>query len=205
MKKFLSLMLVLALVLSFTACKGTPRKTFTRGVVSDNSYESEFLGLGFKAGDGWYFYTEEEIAALYGVVSDQLEDFEEYLKNATVVYDMQAMETATGNNVGINFEKLTPITEPQLGDMKSHVAKLMPTVANALEQAGCTDVSYEPFEVEIDGKTFYGGKTTALLSGVELVQAFICVKCDGYLASITVSTVGSDSVSKIFDNFYVID
>ena len=208
MKKILSFILILAIVFSFAACgksENNTAKEFTRGTVSGNRYENEFLGLGIELGESWVFYTDEQIATLYGLTTDFLEeDFGEYLKNATIIYDMQAADTESNNNVGINFEKLTELGEVQTTNMETFVSSLMPTLANSLESVGCTDVSFELVEYDIDGKTFYGGKTKADLQGFELYQALICVKCEGYVSNITITSVGEDRIDSILDGFFVV-
>ena len=206
MKKIFAVVLVLALLLSFTACGiGNTKKEFTRGTISGNRYENEFLGLGFNGGDSWVFYNDEEIATLYGLTADFLEeDFGEYLKTATIIYDMQVTDTAANNNVGINFEKLSATGKAQTANMESFVSSLLPTVANSLESVGCTDVSFEPRTITIDGETFYGGKTRSLIQGVELHQVLICVKCGDYLSNITITSVGEDRTQSIIDCFYVV-
>lgn len=207
MKKILSMLLILAVLMSFAACSDgdTVKKEFARGIISDNRYENEFLGLGLTLGESWVFYSDEQIATLYGLNEDFLqEDFGEYLKNATIIYDMQAANTAANDNIGINFEKLTALGETQTADMESFVSSLLPTVANSLESVGCTDVSFEPMTFVIGGKTFYGGKTKALLQGFEMYQVLICIKCNGYLSNITVTSVGEDRTQSIIDGLYIV-
>ena len=180
-------------------------KSFVRGTVSGKTYENEFLGLGVEVGDGWIFYSDEEIATLYGIVEDTyLEDFEEYLKTATIVYDMQVVDPLTGNNIGVTFEKLTAEGEAATVNMEVFATSLIPTIINSLELMGCTDISSEPKTFEIGGQTFYGSKVSSLISGVELHQMSIAVKCDGYVAFISITSVGSDTTQSIVDSFYVL-
>ena len=208
MKKLFAVILVIALLLSFTACgkKDEPKKEFIRGVITGNVYENEFLGLGVTLDENWVFYTDEEIAALYGLTNELLgDDFEEYLKNATVIYDMQVTNKFDASNVNVNFEKLSALGDVQTANMEIFVSSIMPTVANSLETIGCTDVSYELCDIKLGDKTFEGAKTKATLSGLQLYQTVVCIKCDGYIANISVTSYLEDTTDSILKNFYTLD
>ena len=205
MKKLFAVILTVALLLTFAACGkvGETKKEFSRGVITGNAYENEFLGLGVELGDDWVFYSDEQIATLYGFTTDLLEeDFGEYLKNATVIYDMHAANNVDASNIGINFEKLSVLGEVQTANMEVYLTSVMPTVVNSLETIGCTDVSYELCDVKIGDNTFKGAKTKATMSGIQLYQMIVCTKCDGYIANITVTSYLTDTTQSILDRFY---
>ena len=70
LKKFVSLVLVILMLASFTACEFTlpmqkpaepAEKTFETGKITSNSYESEFLGIGCRLESPWVFKTEAEM------------------------------------------------------------------------------------------------------------------------------------------------
>ncbi len=208
MKKLFAIILVVALLFSFTACgkKDEPKKEFSRGVVTGTTYENEFLGLGMKFDESWVFLSDEEIAALYGYTNELLgDDFEEYLKNATVIYDMYAQSTATSCSVNINFEKLSALGSMQTANMEVFVSSVMPTVVDSLESAGCSNVTYELCDIKIGDKTFEGSTLSAELMGVKLYQVLICIKCDGYIANISIASPLADNTQSIIDCFYILD
>lgn len=206
MKKLFAVILVVALLLSFTACGKETKKEFSRGVITENTYENEFLGLGVTLDENWVFYTDEQIAALYGLTTEMLgDDFEEYLKTATVIYDMQVIHKFNAANINVNFEKLSALGDVQTANMEVFVSSIMPTVANSLETIGCTDVSYELCDIKIGDKTFEGAKTKATLSGLQLYQTVVCIKCDGYIANISVTSYLEDTTDSILKNFYTLD
>ena len=206
MKRILALVLVLTLLFSFTACSKEPKKEFSRGVVTENTYENEFLGLGLKLNENWVFYTDEEIAALYGLTEEMLgDDFEEYLKNATVIYDMHVANKLDATNINLNFEKLSTFSNAQTANMEIFVSSIMPTVANSLESIGCTDVNYELCDIAIGDKTFNGARITAAMEGFQLYQTLVCIKCDGYIASICVTSYIEDAGDSAIKSFYILD
>ena len=206
MKKLFAVILVVALLLSLAACgkKDEPKKEFSRGVI-ESTYENEFLGLGVTLDENWEFYTDEQIAALYGVTTEMLgDDFEEYLKNATVIYDMHVANKVDASNMNVNFEKLSALGDVQTANMEVFVSSIMPTVVNSLETIGCTDVSYELCDITIGDKTFEGAKTKATLSGLQLYQTVVCIKCDGYIANISVTSYLEDTTDSIISCFYTL-
>ena len=206
MKKLFAVVLVVALLLSFTACgkKDEPKKEFSRGVI-ESTYENEFLGLGVTLDENWEFYTDEQIAALYGLTNELFgDDFEEYLKNATVIYDMHVANKVDASNMNVNFEKLSALGDVQTANMEVFVSSIMPTVVNSLETIGCTDVSYELCDSTIGDKTFEGAKTKATLSGLQLYQTVVCIKCDGYIANISVTSYLEDTTDSIISCFYTL-
>ena len=205
MKKIFAVVLVFALLLCFAGCGKTEKKEFSRGTVADNVYENAFLGLGVALEEDWVFFNDSEMAELNGYTQELLgDDFEEYLKNATVVYDMYAIDSVDSSNVNINFEKLSAVGVVQTADMKSFVSSVMPTVQNSLETAGCTDVSYELIDTKLGENSYAGAKLTGSLMGVNIYQVLACVKCDGYVANIVVSCYNTDTTQDILDRFYTV-
>ncbi len=205
MKRFFAVVLAFALVLCFAGCGKTEKKEFSRGEVVGNTYENAFLGLGVKLEESWVFFDDSQIAELNGYSQELLDDdFEEYLKNATVVYDMYAMNSVDSSNVNINFEKLTAVGEVQTANMKSFVSGIMPTVQNSLETAGCTDVSYELIDVKLGENSYAGAKLTGSLMGINFYQVLACIKCDGYVANVVISCYNTDTTQDILDRFYTV-
>lgn len=170
-----------------------------------NVYKSEFIGLSYKLNDGLSFYTDEQIKQLNNIASDLAGDeFKEAIKNATVIYDMYASDSAGTNNIAINLEKVNPVQLVVLDIAKNYEAVADVSV-KSFENMGFTNVKYEITAIEIDGKTLDALCITSEFNGVKVYQTLFSKKCSGYLASVAVSSFGEDNSEEIFKNIEWLD
>lgn len=212
MKQLLSLFLAIILTLCLCACQPQEPergdqidsgKAFSLGVTDGIAYESSFIGLGFQLPEGWNFYSDEQIRE----INDQTADIagEEYLKameNATVFYDVFAIDSL-GNSININLEKVNA-AQLLLLDLESNYVSAFDMIKASYENMGCEGCEYAIDSVSIDGKDFPCLNITADFSGVSLHQCIITVKCNGYLANISITVVGENTISQLVDNFYLL-
>lgn len=223
MKKLFALLLVLVTLLSFAACgtddddirgdqTGSPSSSatvssdaaFSAGATSGLTYESKFIGIGCKLNDEWTFYSDEQIRELNNATADLAGDeYKELLENATVIYDMFASHSNQVDNINVNLEKVNPLTLATL-DLEKNFEGMFSTMEDTLENIGYTNVQCETDTVKIDGKDFACMNIVSEISGLKMYQTSIAIKCNGYLASITISTFGENKVSDILENFYLI-
>jgi len=78
-------------------------------------------------------------------------------------------------------------------------------VKESFENMGFTDYTYEFVDLEIDGKAVTGVKNIASASGVSMCQKQFAVKCNGYIASITVTSMNKDITDDILKTIYWTD
>lgn len=81
-------------------------KPFSRGTVSGNVYTSDFIGITFHAPDSWYFYTDEEIAALVNSTTSYMKDpssFEKATEGELI--DFFCNSPDSGCNVDLAYTK----------------------------------------------------------------------------------------------------
>ncbi len=174
------------------------------GTISDLTYENDFIGIGFTLPESWVFYNDEQIRALNNVTADMIGDeYKAILENAAVFYDMFASDAQGLNSININFEKVNPF-QLALLDIGENFALIAPTLGTMFENMGYTDFTYEVSELTIDGETFDCLHTSAKISGITLYQTALAIKCDGYLANITVATYISDTRAELLDGFYIL-
>ena len=116
MKKTLAITFsALFLFLCLFGCKATEQlketinSTITRGTISGNVYSSEFTGITFTKPDHWRYYTDEEIAQNMDVAMEAMEadKFAQTVAELSTVFDMVAVNEATGQNLNICYENLT--------------------------------------------------------------------------------------------------
>ncbi len=221
MKKISLLVMCLALLLSLCACGGgnepvrgdqinhneettAPEESFSMGKIEGLTYESKFIGIGCNLPAGWSFYSDEQIRALNNATADMAgEDYQNLMENATLVYDMYATSADGLENVNVNMEKLNAVQILAL-DVEQNFLTVAPTLQSTMEGMGFTNYQYATGTVTIDGEEFVCLNTQMEIAGAPLYQTLIGVKCNGYLASITVTASSQENVSAILEGFYTI-
>jgi hypothetical protein len=212
MKKFLICLLAFVMILAMVGCskddnKGgaTPKdEEFALGEVAGNKYESEFIGLGFTLPEGWSFYTDEEIKEMNNYVEDKAgQDYLDLLKNATVIYDMAAASPAQTDNVVVTLEK-KPNAQLNKLDLAQTLEASFNVSKSSLENMGYRNLTHEVTTLTIDGETFHAMHVTGTLSGMTMRQTSIVIKCNGYLASLAVTTFDAAGTAPLLDNIYIL-
>ena len=137
MKKVLSLVFVLAILLSFAGCgekKDYAENSPSHGVVTGQTYKSDYTGLRFTVNnDKWVFSSDKELAEGCGIDPESyITDFAQVLKYNKTVYDMMATSEAHHMSVLTGFENLTLAEEDP--DIKSsdYVEKMLDTFLTGL-------------------------------------------------------------------------
>lgn len=213
MKKLLALTLALLMVFSLVACGGgdkagkkddTPsgdKSSFAFGKVSGTTYENEFIGVGCTLPSDWLFYSEEEIIEANNLVVDSLDgDIKDIIESATVLYDMFAQSPTGQNNVNVVLEKVPQIKLDTL-NIKQNFELLLPTLKATYEQIGFTDINASVVNKTIGGKELPTAVMTANAAGQQVKMYQFAVKCDGFLASITVTAFSGDA-DALLNTFY---
>lgn len=180
-------------------------KELELGSVNGTIYENSFIGLGYELNDGWSFYTDEQIRELNNATAELAgEEYQELMKDATIIYDMFASDENNLNNININLEKVNPV-QLLATDIGENFELMMPTMESTYENMGYTNFNYEITTTEIDGKEVDVAYITAEISDVTMYQALFAVKCNGYLANIAVGTFFEDTTAEVLENFYWMD
>lgn len=170
------------------------------GTVNGTTYQNEFAGVSCTLPSSWVYYSEEEVKALNNITIDKLdEEIAEMVKNATIIYDMCAVESSTGSSININFEKL-PATL-MVVDVKAILEEQVENTKVSLESVGATNVDVQYKQVNVDGKTFDALCNTAEMSGTKINQTIVAYHCNGYLVYITVTATSNELVENILSNF----
>ncbi|MBO5454859.1 MAG: copper amine oxidase N-terminal domain-containing protein [Clostridia bacterium] len=181
----------------------TERKSIA-GSVENNVYENKFAGFGFSAGEDWVFSSEEEIRELNNIVADVMtEEYQDAISKANIYHDMMASDSS-GNNIGVNFEKAdtSNITDEDISDIYDVAVGV---VEDSFASYGLTNFTSDKTTMNIDGKDVDVLCLTYELQEVKLQQVSICIKCDGYLAAITVTAFSDEAIKEIIDSLYWID
>ena len=219
MKKVLATLLAMVMLLSMAACgsedvRGVQSDNknntepnepeFSMGAVSGLTYENEFIGIGCKLNDQWSFSTDEEIREMNNATAEMAgEEFQDIIQNASVIYDMHAVHSNEMDNIIVSLEKVNPLQLVGL-DLEDNFEALLPTMQEAFENIGYTDIKFDIGTVTIEGKEFTTLYVNAVIAGYEVYQATIAIKCSGYLASISVTTYGQEALNELLKSFYLV-
>lgn len=167
-----------------------------------STYESSFMGLGWTLPDGWIFFNEDQLKQMNNITADMIDDkqIQEALKNATLICDMYAMNSITGDTINIQLEKLTGLTS--LYDAETYVDASISSLPSALQSAGYTNITTEKTTVTIAGEDHPGISLAATYSGVVVYEKLACIKIGNYMAVITTASTTEANLDVIFANFY---
>ncbi len=221
MKRLLALMLAAVMLFALAACndkgndkdrdkdddggKQNTKKTLSLGVVNGLNYENEFIGIGCTLDSGWTFKSKAEILELNNVVQDAVdEDIANVIKDATIVYDMMASGSNGMDSINVNMEKVNPVQLAAL-DIPTYYENTMPMLKSALESMGCSNVAFTIDSAQIDGTVFDTLHIRANVNGIALYETLFTIKCNGYLANVTIGTYFEDNTADLLDAFYLVD
>lgn len=224
MKKWMSLILATAMVLSLTACGGmedvcgtlgggesaptsTPQEdaTFDFGTTVGGTYENKFIGLGCTLGSDWSYKSDAEIRELNQMTLDMVGDeLANQIENAQVLYDMAAYHSNQADNIIVTLEKLT-LAQVIATNLETMYEQSGPQVVSALSNMGYANVEWTVTEATVGGKTFAAMKVTSTINEVPMYQLSVATKCGKYIASVAITTFAEDKTQSILDAFYLVD
>lgn len=222
MKKFLCIILSVAMLLSLCGCVGSDDPEDIRGTVSggsesqpesqpefsmgestDGTYTNDFLGIGCTLPEGWAFYTDAQMKELNNIVGDYLdENVKEQLQKATVIYDMCAQNQAEGSSVNVILEKLNVMQLVGL-NIKTTLEAQIETIKSTYKNVGYTDVQVVYQKVTVGGKEFDGLKITAKLQDFDFSGVAFAFLKGEYLANVTVCSLNAEAVTELLGRFTI--
>ena len=175
------------------------------GTVNGLTWENEFIGIGCTMDDDWTFKTDDEILAMNKLTQDMVtDDLADLLKDADLVYDMAAATSTDLSNMMVTLQKLNSLQLAAL-NIANELEKSYDISESSLINMGCANLTHSISTITFDGKTFDALVISASISGLTMNQTTFAIKCNGYLASISVTTVGEYDMADLIDNFYVLD
>lgn len=209
MKKILCVLLAAMLMLSLCACSGdddirgeiATDPKLSLGTTANNTYKNEFLGISCTLSSDWVFYTDEEILELNNFVGEAAgEAFQETLENADVIQDMYASYQGGMATLNVGMQKLSALQVAGL-DMKASLEAQFPTIKEALENMGCTNVQLKYEKITVNGKEFDGATVEASISGIPLYESLLCFIKGRYYVTVTACTLQTNDTAAIFNCF----
>lgn len=226
MKRFFALLLAVAVLATLAACKAdtyirgditstpdtsssksedTAENGFTFGVTAGGKYENSFIGIGCELDSDWTYYDEQQIRELNSAAIDMVdEDYAKKIENADIIYDMYASHADGRSSINVNLEKLGKLEVSSL-DLENNLETILPNITEQLENMGYSDVKYELATVKIDNEEFVGADITATLEEYTFREKLFCIKCDAYVANITVAAFDNSIIDTVLEKFYILD
>ncbi|MBQ7045256.1 MAG: hypothetical protein IJN65_02055 [Clostridia bacterium] len=219
MKKLLSLLLVGVMLVSLCGCFSEPEDVrgditantttsattstneFSLGKTANNVYENKFLGLSCTLPSDWTFATDDEILELNSMVAGTIdEDIASRIKEANIIYDMQAANSTTGSSMNINLEKLSLVQVATL-DIKQTLEAQISQIETAYANMGYTNTVCTYKKVTVDGKSLDALEISAKIQGVDFYAVAFAFAKENYLANVTVCSLVDNTIDTLLGYF----
>jgi hypothetical protein len=167
--------------------------SYQKGIVTNNSFESEYFGLRFNLPSGYIMSTEKELLKLVDVAKNYAND--EYIKNydyssANNVYEMMAVSLKNTNVIvlteKIAFENIT--VEQYFDIVKENVAKIYPDFEFEFND----DIG----SVDIAGQSYKKVIIIMSINGIKVNQEYYVRKIGDRMLSIAFSFTDENKDEK---------
>ena len=210
MKKSLSFLKILALVLSLAAGSALASEAedpaAVVGVKDGHSYANEFLGIMASFEDDWYVMNDEETIEAMGDVADSLENQElaDRLRNSGVVCDLYAeTQDNSGDNINIQIENLGFLYGTILNE-EDYYKAAAPQLETALAQMGVEKLRVEKETLEFAGTEHVGIRVSGTYQGTPVYERMALVKAGSYMATVTAGSFDAgraENMLKVFEAY----
>lgn len=173
---------------------------FTKGKLTENGWESEWLGMRYVPEDGMVMSTEEELNEIMGLSMEMLsEDFNELqLQYAELhtVYEMMCTASDNASNINMTLEKL-----PMQIDIDTYVGLFL---AQAGEMSAMSmNVINEGEDVTVAGRDFKKLQCEVEYEGVTLYQDYYMAIVEDRAQIIVVSYIDEAEAESLVSGFQV--
>ena len=188
MKRIVAFLLALVMLLGLVGCTGA-KDEFTSGIITENSYENAFLGIGCKLNDDWHTDvegSEDETVGEEGIVTDFLAATDDATQHISVIVQ----------DMGLVYGAVM--------DEKSLIESALAGVEQGISEMDGEKVSIKIAEVDFCGDTHYAYDCSYERSGMPVFQKQIYLKKGKYLAVITFSTYLENTTDDMVKLFYAI-
>lgn len=175
------------------------------GETAGQTYQNAFIGIGCTLPEEWTFYTDEQIRELNAISAELAgEEYQKALEAATVIYDMYVIHDNGMDSINVNLEKINGLYLATL-DLKENMENAAGMLEQALGNMGYTDFTYRLATTAIEDEEFVCMDTVSRYDDIIMYQRLISVKCNGYLANITVTTFDENRNDILMESFFLTD
>ena len=175
-----------------------PEVEAKRGKIENGVYTNEVFGITFSGGDEWYFYNDEEIAATYGIAVEQMltEEYAQVIEEASLIYDMYAVNVNTGATVNVNYENLG-LVYGSVFDEKAYLEIAKTQLETQLSASGISLSKNEVSAVSIGGEEFPCLEVAMDYNGTVIYEIIVCKKVGQWMGSFTIGSVNEGEPLEI--------
>lgn len=176
-----------------------------RGVQSDDAYVNEVLKLRIAKPEGWFFYTDEQIAAANNLTSQLLKDTDMadlMARNGQMI--IMALQGPDGSSVNLVLQPKNALldfyTDEQIFQMSQA------TVEAQLQSAGMEVQSYESVSMQVGGEERTVLSMELLIMSATVREYQIWFR-DGedYMGVVTLTLVDDSQLQSILDGITTLD
>ncbi len=174
------------------------------GTVEDLTYESRYLGIGFKLDESWAIAEDDVKTSVFdGNVGEvDFTDVEGVIRDYGVYPDAVASSSA-GSSISIVIEAAEgELTEDILEIIAGNA--MNSTVKSYAAYIGQIPVASSLKDVEIAGTVYTGYTTSFEMNNIKILQEAAIIPRDGYIAVVSVSG-SADSIPGIWSKFYAVE
>lgn len=223
MKRLISLLLCVALVLSLGACTKKPSQTAAPettapaaaeapteapvsaedavGSYENGVYRNEMLGIQAAFDENWYVASVEERLEVVGAVSEVVTDeaIADMLETSGTAMDLYAIQ-ASGNNVNLMLQKINFLQNVLISEQE-YVNQSLPQMDAAMKS-----IQVEDAVIEATTITFAGGEHPAIAisgtqGGLNFYELMVVVKSGSYLGIVTAACYVENTTEEILGLF----
>ena len=214
LKHIIALLLVAAMAFSMAACSSVSSIVQdaldssesdiepSRGIVTGNTYKSEFIGIQCSLDESWTISDDEQLAQLAGMTASQIENenVKSLLENSSVVYDFFATKDSGFETLNINMNDLgsTGIE----GDSEDQIAELArPQIESMLSDSGFEGCSVVKESIVFAGQEHPCYVITGSVSGVQVYEKMVMIIRSGVVIYVTACTLMEDTTDSLLSLF----
>ena len=214
LKNIIALLLIAAMACSMAACSSVSSIVQdaldssgsdiepSRGIVTGNTYKSEFIGIQCSLDESWIISNEDELAQLAGMTASQIEneDIKSLLDNSSVVYDFFATKDSGFETLNINMNDLgsTGIE----GDSEDQIAELArPQIESMLNDSGFEDCTVVKESIVFAGQEHPCYVITGSVSGVPIYEKMVMIIRSGVVIYVTACSLTEDTTDSLLSLF----
>ena len=189
----------LSAIMIFSGCGNSVEKVeYTHGTVSGTTYTNEMIGAKADFGDGWTYFSDEDIASMNGISDFTKENTDKAFSTNGVVYDMY-VANADNENLNVLLEDLTRTNNASL-DEQGYVDAAIGDLKTQLETQFTVD-SLEQEKITFLGSEVPCVKITLDVSGTKLYEYQTYKKVGQYMCVFTATALSAESAEEIIGKF----
>ena len=199
MKKLVSLVLAIALCAVCTGCTKQDSVKISRGTVENGIYRNESMGITVEAGDGWEFFSDEEMAQIYGASGDEFltDDAADALQNASIIHDMYCVRD--GASINVNFEN-AGVLAIAVADEKAYLELSAENLKTQLDESSGMSISKSELgEIETKSGTAPCLFVTLSLAGqgTDIYEVMVAKKQGSFFGVVAISALAESDLADI--------